>query len=939
MLNGAGPGFIAANCAAMPLDNAISSSACKTLVFSPFNRAVIARRVDTRSSRNLDQCLSKTWQERIRTENGPVVAPQHVLQYFLRARALDHPLHAYELGRALYHLGQRRGYKSNRRETRKPISERPGKRSKEVSAGEEERQKVLVEIDGLQRELRASNARTLGEFLSRQDPTIARIRARHTARWMFEEEFEMIWSAQEPHHSILTSDLKHRIHELLFHQRPIGVGKPGMCELEKDCQRADMYTLAAQRFRLLQKVNDLAILGVDGSKQELTTEQRQLLVQHLEQEGDITFEKARVLFGLPKKTKFNLSADGSKKIPGNRTNAAMSLAFGERWGTFSEAERNHIVRLWASENTGQFKRSAVDWGLDPAALQVLADTDPEDSYCKLSLRAIKKLLPSMDQGQSFKTAEARIYGNRFSGGKAKSFLPPVEDVLPQIPNPAVLRALTQLRKVVNQIVRRYGTPMQVRVELARDLKRSAKDRQRLADIMEDKRKRRAKIIKRIQSEAGIPTPSGRDIEKGLLFEELQECAYCGRAISFQNLFSPSPEFDVDHVLPLSRFPDNSYVNKTLACNACNAQKTNRTPFEAFGADTETWDKLTLRLSRIGTDKRRRFMLKSTEEIEDFSARHLADTRYISKLAARYLEELYGGRDQEVPWEDQSRRCVFASSGAVTYTLRKAWGLNSLLPNPAEARDGRPPEKSRNDHRHHAIDAMVVALSNQSAVQQLSTAAAAGDGRIPGRISSRTLQQPWVSFIDSIRPIIQGVIVSHRLDHGLNGPIHDETNYSPVHLHRGKQFVHVRKLVHLLSPANIQSDDVIVDPCVRDAIRSKLAEVGNPKKLETNYPVLVTRTGKQVPIRRVRIRVRSKVQQIGHGESRRHVVLNANHHIAIFETQDNKGHPRWDSPEVVSVYKALQRKTRPRTHHCAPTTNGDRGQVPFFADERGHRGDG
>jgi CRISPR-associated endonuclease Csn1 len=864
----------------------------------------------------LDRRLGTLWRERVRAENPAVVAPEHVLPYFLRARALDHFLEPFELGRALYHLGQRRGYKSNRREGRKAAAgdAAPAKKKREGTE-EEERKKVLAEIQGLEREIAEKGARTLGEFLSRRDPSITRVRRLHTERKMFQEEFEHIWSAQQRHHpQALTPQLKTTLLRLLFFQRPISAGKPGMCELEKDCPRAPIYTLAAQRFRLLQKANDLAIVLPSGEKQFLTVEQRQQVLDKLENEGDLTFPRLRTLLGLPKTARFNLELNDETRLKGNRTNAALRKAFGERWQQFADAERKHFVRLWAEqEDKGELYQLALgEWGLDAEAARALAETEPEDGYSKLSLRAFSRLLPLMETGKPFKTAETELYGDRFSGKETKPLLPPVEKVLPQIPNPAVMRALTEMRKVVNAILREHGKPAQVRVELARDLKRSAKDRQRLMDAMEDQRMRRAKVVKRIEQEAGIPNPSGPDIERGLLFEELSECAYCGNSISFANLFSDARLFDVDHILPHSRFPDNSFANKTLACSTCNALKINRTPFEAFGANAEMWEKLQVRIGQkhkgnrfaLGADKRRRFLLEKPEEVEAFSARHLADTRYITKMAARYLEELYGGRDKDVPWEDQRRRCVFASSGTVTATLRKAWGLESLLPRCESC--ARKRQKCRCDHRHHAVDALVITLSNDAAIRQLSAAAAAGDGRISGRVSSRTLQAPWADFVESLKPAIDGLMVSHRPNHRLPGGMHDETNYSSPKPHNGKQFAHVRKPVHLLTAKQIASGDVIVDKAARLAIQGKLAEVGDPKKLEGDPPCLTTRTGKRVPIRRVRIRTSAAVRPLGKGARERYVALRDNHHIALFSGPDKRGRPAWHGI-VVSRLEAMERK--------------------------------
>lgn len=879
---------------------------------------------------DLDRRLALKWRGRVAADNPAVIAPEHVLPYFLRARALDHRLEPEELGRALYHLGQRRGYKSNRREGKR-VQASQETAAKKAAADKDDRKVVLADIAGLERDMAASGARTLGEFLSRVDPSAARIRTRHTSRKMFEEEFALIWSAQQKHNpAIFTHALRQKLWNLLFFQRPISAGKPGFCELEENCTRAPMYTPAAQRFRLLQKVNDLRIIADSGAELRLSPQQRDKLLAALEAEGDLTFPKVRAALDLPKKVRFNLQANDDK-LPGNRTNSALLRLFADRWLALSHLEKLRIARDWADTRRSDedlVHLATEHWSLDRTSVeQWLQDphNHPEDGYSKLSLRALSKLLPLMESGTSFKTAETEIYGNRFSGKEEKDHLPPVEDVLPQIPNPAVMRALTEMRKVVNAILREHGKPGQVRVELARDLKRSAKDRHRLTDRMWDNRKRREKVIARIQKEAGIPNPSGRDRDKGLLFDELQECAYCGSPISFSNLFSDSPQFDIDHILPISRFPDNSLSNKTLACRVCNAQKLNRTPFEAFGSDPQLWEKLIVRLSSkrptgfgISEDKRKRLLLGSPEalklwpddahDVTAFSARHLADTRYITKLAARYLEELYGGRDRQLPWEDQKQRKVFASSGMVTATLRGAWLMEKLVARCPACREKN--QKCRCDHRHHAIDAMVIALSNQAAVQQLSAAAAVGDGRIAERVSSRTLQQPWTDFIASLQPLVDNLLVSHRPQHKLAGPLHDETIYGRPRPHGGKDYIHVRKPVHVLSLKDIKSDYVIVDPRIRGLVQTKVSQLGGDQtKLEHDPPVLVTRKGKHVPIRKVRIRDVKSVTRVAVSPRDRYVATNENHHVAILAELDRSGEEkRWDG-ELVTRLEAMRSKQR------------------------------
>ena len=864
----------------------------------------------------LDANLRSRWRKRLE-EAG---IPEQSLIYLLRRSALAGRLEAEELGRVLYHLSQRRGFKSNRRDEARLAEAEIAKKKSEKA---EELGKVKAGIEQLSEAMRRSEAPTLGAYLASLSAERQRVRGRWTDRRMFVEEFEAIWNAQAAYHPQLTPELKCRVYELLYFQRPIARNDDliGFCELELKERRAPMASLTAQRFRLLQKVNDLEYQ--DGfATTPLNPEQRAVLEEKLESGGDLKFDFIRQLLGLKKAVKFNLERGGEKKLPGNRTHAAMLRVLPDLWPHVSPEERDSIVSLCreADEDEQLLQRLMAECGLAEDDARALCSVRLEDGYHSLSLKAMERLGPLMESGVRFKTAEDQIYGNSFSGNKIFGLLPPVEDVLPQIPNPAVMRALTELRKVVNALIREHGKPAEVRVELARELKRNARQRENEWKLMRGRQSEREKARKRILEEAHRPEPSGVEIQKALLFEECGgTCVYCGKSISFQQLFDGN--IHRDHILPKSRFPDDSFANRVLACNECNQQKSGRTPFEAFGGDEGQWQQILGRVEKWrNAEKVQRFQVsEKTNDLdkeldpdspESFAARRLNDTRYTSKLAARYLGSLYGGRDLRQP-DGSTRRVIFASSGMLTATLRKEWGLEAILREPAPAESSRKPGKPRGDHRHHAIDAIVIALSSNAAIQKFS--AAAGAGNAITHVAER-IPPPWQDFVGSIRPRIENMVVSHRPVHKLYGPLHDETNYSApreILASNGKKkpqlktVVHIRKPVHTLSLKQIEA---IVDPTVQKAVRAKLQEVGNePKKLENNWPMLRTHTGKEVPIRRVRVCTAAKVQEIAKGEKARYVALNSNHHVALFATNDKKGHLVWDAPEVVSRYEALRRR--------------------------------
>lgn len=842
--------------------------------------------------------------------------------YFLRKRALDHALEPHELGRVLFHLSQRRGFKSNRKETKK---------AKE----DEDLGQVKADIHSLELAMLNAGARTLGEYFAGLDPHTEKIRRRWTARRMFEHEFELIWSSQQPHHaSVLTQELHDRIWTLLFFQRPISAQKHliGTCELERGDEkrpakrRAPWATMAAQRFRMLQKINDLVVLDASlRTSRKLTPEERKSLYELLDREGTQTFAAIRKHLGL-KGTTFNLEAGGDKELPGNRTQKSMRKAFGDAWDSFSEGKQNQIIENWRnSESDDLLTEEAIQHlGLDSASAAVLVKEKPQADYCALSLVAINKLMPLMLGGKSFKEAETEVYGSRFSGLPVHDILPPVQDALPTLRNPAVERALTELRKVVNAIVRAYGKPYEIRIELARELKKPRQERVK-ATVANRKREAENKALaKRMVEECGRHDlehnkPSRKDLEKARLWVEQQgECPYTGKRIAFSRLFDDS-EFDVDHILPKSRYPDDSYQNKVLCCLDQNRnRKRNQTPYEGYSFDADDWNNILARVTKWNNPgKLAKFKIATDDQLVEFSSRQLNDTRYTSVMAERMLALLYGGRDIN------GQRKITASTGAVTSTLRRDWEFEQILRAIVPPESGQQYGKPRTDHRHHAIDAITIGLTRESVIQSMARQAQTMSWQ-PGTRATSRVPKPWTDpeFEREIERQMAEMVVSHRPEHKTSGELHKGTNYGKPYSHNGKSTVHVRCAISALSTSDIEADDVIVDRAVRDAVRTKLAEVGgNPKAFEKpeNLPHLIAANGKTIPIRRVRIRQTKDPKNVAMGSRERFVDSAGIHHVALFVVRDATRKETWISEVVqtTDVYDRCprrdKRKGRPKNH--------------------------
>jgi CRISPR-associated endonuclease Csn1 len=875
----------------------------------------------------LDNELSAKWRRR---SGGFSTLPLYVM----RKAALDEALEPFEIGRILYHLCQHRGYASNRKRNTSQ-DDSPNETSSQEAAGV-----VQQDIDLLFQAMRETGARTLGEYFATVDPHRDRVRRRWTSRAMYEDEFALIWEHQQGFRpELLMSDLRQLIKTLLFSQRPVNchAHRIGTCALEPAQRRASWATLEAQRFRILRKLNDLEIMLPGRSTGiPLTAEQRKIALTHLESSPEVSFKTLRAALGLAKKTGFNLQRGGESSLNGDAVNAVMARAFGDRWLELPSADKLRVVEEWHHiERHESFVRRAMDyWQLSRESAEWLASQPVPKGYCPLSRRAIRKLLPSMEAGCQFKDAQSQLYGHETAHRVPQDRLPPLRDVLPGFFYPIIERSLSELRKVVNSLIAEYGKPKEIHIELAPELKRSRQERQRALEVKRSREKEREAVRKRITDEFGPGfRVSWEDVEKGLLFQECDGvCPFTGKQIPFSRLFGSSSMWKVVPIIPLHYFPDDSLQNKVL-CYADEAyKKFSQTPFEAFPYPAQ-YEAICDRVAgwkKPNPGKLRRFRIKSLKEIQSISHRHFRDDRQEAQIAARFLATLYGGGDiptNEGPWQT-----IFAHSGTITATLRRHWGLESILREQASSDASSTKRGNPTDHRRHAIDALAVGFCQPKLIARLSGAKRDDDSNSSRADSSARIRTPWKNFLQSVRPIFEHMIVCHRLEHRLTGPLHDETNYSRPRSSGGKEVVHIRKPVLGLSAKEIEC---IVDPAVREAVRSRASEHGGDfKHWDPNHghgwPLLVTRTGKAVPIKRVRLRRTLAVETIGTGMRTRHVVTKGNHHFTVFALLDECGRERrWDF-DVVSLFEAATRKRLGQSVVRTEQSSGENARFKFHA---------
>lgn len=877
--------------------------------------------------------------------------------YHLRARGLRERLEPFEFGRVLLHLNQRRGFLSNRKKDR----------------GDKEVQGMLAEINELANEMHRADSATIGAHFAKAlaDNPLVPVRGKHTRRSMFEEEFELLWATQAKHHpQLLTEKLKYGqlgrqsypqkpiakhdprrhglslleafgIYGLIFFQRPMYWPKSvvGLCEFEpkkKRCPRADRH---AQRFRLLQEVNNLRYSDPDArSKEEqpLTEGQRKMVLELLATKEKATFDQIRKKLGFLESVKFNLERGERSTLKGMTVDVLMAAAVGKPWHDRPEDEKDSIVRLLINnerEDALVIEKLVNDHGFTQQEAEAALDVDFPAGYSNLSLVAIDKLLPHLERGLVYQSVSDPDKSALHAAGylRRDELQRRLFDKLPDpsrcrpgdlrigdIPNPVVKRALVELRKVVNAIIREYGKPAAVHLEMARSMQMG---KERRVQLNKDMREREAQREQAAEAVRSLKVKLSRDaILRYLLWEEQShECIYCGKAISQKQLFTG--EADVDHILPYSRTLDDSQMNKVICHRKCNHGKGQQTPYEWLAAaHPDEYDRLCLHAGSLLKKgllpyrKYRRFLQRELE-LDKFIARQLTDTGYIAQATGEFLRCLF-----------EKDHHVLGLKGQLTAELRWQWGLGTILEEMPDSpawhennNDLRPGEKNRADHRHHAIDAVVVALTNRSRLQKLSHLIERGGARAHGEV----LDDPWPNFRDDIVAAVRKLKVSYRVERKVAGKLHEETLYGPTPT--PGEWV-VRKPIESLSAAEIER---IRDATIKNIVVARLKEQGidfgrgkkpDAKKLKEALVGLKMPSG--IPIKKVRItKPELTIQPIRAGRpDQAYVKPGSTHHLCIFETQDN-GKPKREAV-FVTMLEAMNRLKRrepviQRTHPTKP----------------------
>ena len=642
-------------------------------------------------------------------------------------------------------------------------------------------------------------------------------------REIYREEFDQLWNKQAISLKLKDKD-KEKIENLIFYQRPLMYPVPrektyyepidtssggrlshlryndvGVCSIFPNQPRAAKALLDCQEYRTWQFISNIKI-SKDGSGEViLNTEQRQKIHKLVNSRDYISkyynkpFDKQVEVIQDHLEETINFSKEGSSQRLGNKTAYDIAKEIGEdTWQAYDNKKKNQLVDdlLDIGDKVKLYDKLTEKWkfseGRDGHAYK-LATLELEQGHMKHCKEAVEAILARMrDQGKIYSDAcndleydvQASSQDKSSSSGKRKIFIPSVA-------NPRVQKALFEIGRLLPAIIDKYGKPKVIRIELIRELKLSEKDRKKFIERQRKDRRNNLKAEERLQEE-GIPNPSRDAIRKyKMLKQQSFGCMYCLRYLGRNPL---QGNIEEDHILPLPIFWQN-YNNTVLVCQTCNQDKRSQTPYEAWG-QTDRWEYIKTNLALDEQEKRclnypdipvskiKRILRENYNRgDEGFVESQLRDTSYISKLTAKILSSGSGIDIQ-------------TTKGRATGVLRNLWGLKDVLSGPPN--QNKETGKNRRDHRHHAIDAFIVAMTDHKMLLNLtkftqkerelkyrhSKQIAEECMRHKQKISKPTLWTKSKSIHEEVKELVMNAVVSHQQPQNkIYGALHEESCYA------------------------------------------------------------------------------------------------------------------------------------------------------------------
>ncbi len=810
------------------------------------------------------------------------------------------------VGRALLHLAKHRGagYVSAVEEVAEMNKNKEENAKKKASPYD-----VIVE------KLKSSNSATIGEYFYKrlQDENTKIIRQHDYAlkgglvdfaipRYLVKDEFFKIWDMQAQYFPQMQKEgLKQAIYDILFYERPAAPYAIGKCIYFKDEDRLSKAHPLFQMRRIYEEVNNIRVREDIGSRC-LTLEERDKIINELLMKGKSAGRKnIKELLELPK-AQFSIGDDDKPIDPYlyseekfQSIDYIKNLSF-EKLSEFAEFlsnpvdpddaqgrlysedklvkklesilqidDENKIGELLAKlpKSRGNLGLTATKMLLEKLKEKVISHREATDELAKTDKRFVaeEEQLRKM-QGKIF---ELPYYGEILQSDTVE--LPPFvkknnetlnadEIKWGKVANPAVHMILNQLRLVVNEIIKLYGRPYCINLELGRDVGLSTKKKQQQEKEQKDNKTKNDNAKKELESKK-IPVNRDNILKYKLAEEQGWIDPYSLQQISQKDFTG----LEIEHIIPRAKGGSDSFSNLCLVSRSENEAKGDMFAYEYFQSSKspeQIQHILANARKRLPKSKLWRFEPDAMEKFndngdEDETNRYLQDTRYVSKLAARYLRVIVDCKDEKEAKENR----ILAVKGAQTAQLRTVWnlqgleydlmGLNRDIPRYVPCspywfetthgdviygenkpdidgnwqyrnREKNPQwlSKPRIDHRHHAMDAIVVACCTRSLIQKMAHEEKMKHMAYPMPLLQT---QSTGEFRRNVIAILKKIRVSHKPDHNANGQLHEETKKLiltdiPGSKKGNKLTVYSRKILGVIKKKD-DLDKILIPASIKD----------------------------------------------------------------------------------------------------------------------------
>ena len=755
-----------------------------------------------------------------------------------RAQGVTRSLEPEDAAAALIHLAKHRGFKSN---AKRDTSDKEG--GKVLQAASEWEKKL--------------DERTYGQTLVDDHQDRKRNKSGDyyfmpRREWLEIEARKVISRQRELGATWATKEFEDDYVDAAFGQRPLQSSEDlvGDCPFEQGEKRAARFSYSFELFRLLEKLVHSCRLSTPTGERPLTSEEVQMAVEGFGQSPGLSFNQLRKGLNLPADEKF-LAALTEDDLKRDVTKAASKAAPGS-YALYRVIGKGVWERLVATpavldriaevitfnEDESDIRTKLDALKLESETVEELMDALAMGKFSKfkgtghISAKAARKLIPELLNANTYdKACTAVGYDHAAAVGTD----------IAGIKNPVVQRSLNQAIKQVEVMVRKFGRPERIHVEMLRDVGKSADERGQMTRGLDRRRKEREASADEFKSNAGLEHCSRDQVQMyELMKEQTHRCPYCDKHLTPNMILNA--DVQVDHIYPRSRSHEDGFVNKVLTCVPCNQQKRNRTPWEWRGrSDPTWWQTFESRVNNFNLtkrEKRKRLLNKSFGDRElDFIERNKVDSSYVARALLGKLQELYPESYSGGTITPGAERRVFARPGTMTPKLQRAWL-------------GDRYKKDRDDDRHHAMDALTVAFLDEPLYQLVARIYQRWEEMGQQQHYTPDIDPPWESFAQDCLDAFNGNggdgawLVCRTERRRARGALHEETIRRRTVNPEGNAVYWQRKSIESLSKTDIAN---IPDPIVRDVVTA-WSEAPKPKEGEKEPPRL--RNGDE--IRKIRV---------------------------------------------------------------------------------------